>query len=138
VLQLTFDVLIYYLWGIKPVIYLVAGSLMAMGFHPVAGHFISEHYMFQKGYETYSYYGILNLVTLNVGYHMEHHDFPNVPGFRLPMVKKIAGEYYDHLPQHHSWVKVIFDFITNPDIGPYCRVKRRSNARNGKVVNNNE
>lgn len=40
-------------------------------------------------------------------------------------VKKIAPEYYDTLPQHESWVKVIYDFITDPDIGPYARIKRK-------------
>ncbi|XP_070577658.1 sphingolipid delta(4)-desaturase DES1-like [Ptychodera flava] len=135
--QLTFNILLVYFWGAKPLVYLIGGSLLAMGLHPVAGHFISEHYMFKKGFETYSYYGCLNAITFNVGYHMEHHDFPSVPGSRLPMVKKIAAEYYDDIPHHDSWIRVLYDFITDPDIGPYARIKRKGKVSNGLTSKEN-
>nr|AIM40227.1 desaturase [Cydia pomonella] len=125
IIQLFFDACVVQLFGWKAMWYLIIGSLLAMGVHPVAGHFVSEHYMFKKGFETYSYYGALNFITFNVGYHMEHHDFPAVPGSRLPEVKRIAGEFYDDLPQHHSWVSVLYDFVMDPEIGPYARIKRK-------------
>ena len=84
--QIVFDVIIVWTMGYKSLAYLILGNFLAMGLHPVAGHFISEHFMFKKGYETYSYYGPLNWITFNVGYHNEHHDFPNIPGCRLPEV----------------------------------------------------
>lgn len=130
VIQLIFDVLVWYFFGGKVLVYLLSGSLMAMGLHPVAGHFISEHYMYKKGFETYSYYGPLNAITFNVGYHNEHHDFPAVPGSRLPEVKRIAAEFYDDLPQHNSWVSVLYDFVMDPEIGPYARIKRKHRGLN--------
>ncbi|XP_032882395.1 sphingolipid delta(4)-desaturase/C4-monooxygenase DES2 [Amblyraja radiata] len=132
VIQFAYDFLIYYLWGLKPIVYLIAGSLLCMGIHPISGHFIAEHYMFLKGHETYSYYGPLNWITFNVGYHVEHHDFPSIPGSKLPLVKEIAPEYYDHLPQHTSWVRVLWDFVFDDSIGPYTRIKREC-----KLVNEN-
>lgn len=86
-IQLAFNALLYWAWGAKPLVYMMMGSLLGMGLHPISGHFIAEHYMFLKGHETYSYYGSLNLLTFNVGYHNEHHDFPSIPGRRLPMVR---------------------------------------------------
>ena len=95
-----------------------------MGLHPVAGHFIAEHYVMNTGQETYSYYGPLNWLTFNVGYHNEHHDFANISGRHLPDVRKVASEYYDTMPHYHSWVKVIWDYIMDDDISPYSRIKR--------------
>lgn len=89
--QVAFDLLLYWVCGAKPVLYMLAGSMLGMGLHPISGHFIAEHYMFLKGHETYSYYGSLNLLTFNVGYHNEHHDFPSIPGCRLPMVGTAAA-----------------------------------------------
>lgn len=39
-------------------------------------------------------------------------------------VKKIAAEYYDNLPHHQSWIRVLWDFVFDDAIGPYSRVKR--------------
>ncbi|XP_046847929.1 sphingolipid delta(4)-desaturase DES1-like [Xenia sp. Carnegie-2017] len=128
--QAALDIFVINYFGGKALVYLLASSLLGMGLHPVAGHFISEHYMFRKGFETYSYYGPLNMVTFNVGYHNEHHDFPSIPGSLLPKVREIAPEYYDNLPHHTSWVKVLYDYITDPEIGPYSRVKRNQALSN--------
>lgn len=121
---IAFDACFAYIFGFKALLFNIGGTLLGMGLHPVAGHFISEHYVFKEGQETYSYYGWLNLVTFNVGYHNEHHDFPRVSGFRLPMIKKIAPEYYENLHYYNSWSGVIYDYIFRTDIGPYSRTKR--------------
>jgi len=126
VAQVTFNIIAAQVFGGKMVAYLIYSSLICMGLHPLAGHFVSEHYMYAKGFETYSYYGPLNAITWNVGYHNEHHDFPAIPGSKLPLVKKIAPEFYDDLPHHNSWIKVIYDFIMDPAIGPYARIKRKT------------
>jgi sphingolipid delta-4 desaturase len=63
----VFDACIVFIWGIKELLYLVVGTLFGMGLHPVAGHFIAEHYVMNEGQETYSYYGPLNWLTFNVG-----------------------------------------------------------------------
>jgi sphingolipid delta-4 desaturase len=81
--------------------------------------------------ETYSYYGLLNLVTYNVGLHNEHHDFPAIPWTRLPVLHQIAREFYEPLPCHRSWVWVIWTFILDKDVSMWCRVKR---AEGGRLV----
>lgn len=120
--QMTFNAIIVATFGVKSLVYLLLGTLMALGFHPLAGHFISEHYLFNNNETqgTTSYYGPLNFVLFNVGYHIEHHDFPYIPYHKLPELKKIAPEYYDY-PYHTSWVKVVWDFIFDDRSGPQAR-----------------
>ena len=122
--QLTFDALVYNCYGFWGLTYLVLGTLFGMGVHPVAGHFIAEHYVMNTGQETYSYYGPLNWLTFNVGYHNEHHDFPFIAGTNLPKVRSLAPEFYDKVPHYHSWSKVILDYIADEKIGPFSRIKR--------------
>ena len=124
VLQFSFNGLVWYLWGLQAFLYLPLSALIVMGLHPIAGHYISEHYVFRPGQETYSYYGPLNRLTFNVGYHNEHHDFPYVSGSQLPRLRRLAAEYYDDLMHHESWTATLWRYVREPRIGGYSRIKR--------------
>lgn len=122
VVQAAFDIAVFYLLGPKAVVYFLAGTMLGLGgLHPLTGHFFSEHYLYMNGQATTSYYGPLNFLMFNLGYHVEHHDFPYIPYRKLPELKKMCPEYYDDLPYHTSWVKVIWDFIWDNDMGPHAR-----------------
>lgn len=42
----------------------------------------------------------------------------------LPVLRTKAPEHYATLPHHTSWVLVILEYIADPSIGPFSRVKR--------------
>ena len=125
VAQLSFDIAFIKFAGARAFLYLLASVFLGGGLHPIAGHFISEHYVFHPGQETYSYYGPLNRFVYNVGYHNEHHDFPKVAGNNLHKVRAIAPEYYNSLHYHTSWTKVIATYIMDPNMGPFSRTMRK-------------
>ena len=144
--QLAFDFAIVKFFGGKALGYFILSSFLAGSLHPCAGHFIAEHYVFAQHTrsrepsaeqpiglatptETYSYYGLLNLLTYNVGLHNEHHDFPAIPWTRLWKLKKIANEFYCDIPCHRSWVGVMWQFVRDKEVGLWCRVKRREGGR---------
>jgi sphingolipid delta-4 desaturase len=123
------DLIVFYFFGPRAVLYLALSTLLGMGFHPVAGHFIAEHYVFVddgSNQETFSYYGRLNYICWNVGYHNEHHDFPRIPGWRLPEVTKIAPEFYLPLKHYSSWTTVLYNYIFDRTVSPFSRVVRGS------------
>lgn len=124
VLQLAANVLIAEHVGAVGVAYLAASTVIGHSWHPVAAHFIHEHYTFSPGQETFSYYGPLNWVTFNVGYHVEHHDFMNVPGWRLPELHAIAAEHYQGLASHRSWTAALWAFVSSRTMGVASRLVR--------------
>lgn len=126
--QLVFDLCIYWLWGGQALAYLPVSTLIVMGLHPISGHYLSEHYVIAAPQETYSYYGPLNRLTFNVGYHNEHHDFPYIAGSRLAQLKRMAPEFYETLAHHSSWTKILWDYVTKPSLGPLSRIKRSSRS----------
>jgi sphingolipid delta-4 desaturase len=99
-------------------------TFFGIGLHPLGARWIQEHYTFVPGQETYSYYGILNRLAFNIGYHNEHHDLMKVPWVHLPKVKKLAPEFYDHLHAHRSLTRVLFQWLFDRDLDLYTRITR--------------
>uniref|UniRef100_A0A4W5RG75 Delta(4)-desaturase, sphingolipid 2 n=1 Tax=Hucho hucho TaxID=62062 RepID=A0A4W5RG75_9TELE len=75
VVQFAVNFLIFYVWGLKPIVYLIAGSILL------------------------------------------DHDFRSTNHY-------ISAEFYDSLPQHNSWTRVVSDFVLDGSLGPYARIKR--------------
>jgi sphingolipid 4-desaturase/C4-monooxygenase len=120
---LAVDAAVYGLLGPAAAAYLALSFFFGHGLHPVAAHFLHEHYTFAAGQETYSYYGPLNWITFNVGYHNEHHDFMFIPGWRLPELRRLVPEYGE-LVSHSSWTKVLWRFVTDRGMGYASRIVR--------------
>ncbi|MGV3708971.1 MAG: fatty acid desaturase [Gemmatimonas sp.] len=130
--QITFNVAVWIFLGPKAFLYLLLSFFFSVGLHPLGARWIQEHYLTQGTQETYSYYGRLNLVAMNVGYHNEHHDFPSVPWNRLPELKRQVPEAYDSLHAHYSWTKLLLRFLFDQEISLFSRILRKN--RGGVAV----
>ncbi len=111
--------------GWTALLYLFLSSAFAIGLHPVGARWVQEHFLVFPGkQETFSYYGPLNVVALNVGYHVEHHDLMRVPWTRLPWLTRLAPEMYQPLHSHRSWSRLLWRFLTDPAVALTSRVVR--------------
>ncbi|MBE0592859.1 MAG: fatty acid desaturase [Gemmatimonadales bacterium] len=129
-LQFAFDAAVLLLFGPKALAYLVLSLFFGIGLHPLGARWVQRHFLVEEGeQETYSYYGALNRLALNVGYHNEHHDFPSVPWNNLPKVKEAAPEVYDGLAYHQSWTKLLFRFLFDPSLTLYSRIVRQERGK---------
>ncbi|MEX0878679.1 MAG: fatty acid desaturase [Thermoanaerobaculia bacterium] len=133
VAQAAFDVAIWAVLGPRALVYLLVSFFFSVGLHPLGARWIQEHYMIFPGQETTSYYGWLNRLALNVGYHNEHHDFPSVPWNRLPALRSAAPEVYDSLGSHSSWAGLFWRFLFDRRISLFARQLRQN--RGGVVLN---
>ena len=106
--QIAFIVFISLWLGPKGIVFLLASFFFSVGLHPLGARWIQEHYLTYGEQETYSYYGPLNNVAFNVGFHNEHHDFPSIPWNKLPKIREGAPTFYNSLYYHTSWTKLFF------------------------------
>lgn len=123
---MAFGVLTY-MYSRSCFLYLILSLLQSQGLHPANTRQVQRHVF--NGNErmrqasdtrapTYSYYGWQNAITLNVGWHIEHHDFPHVPWSRLPQIRHIAGRQWYPEQQSHvqRGMSNLNNFVFNSNI----------------------
>jgi sphingolipid delta-4 desaturase len=128
----SYALMIGYVFGWNGVLYMFLSFAFSIGLHPLGARWIQEHYTPEGNpQESFNYEGRLNMMSLNVGLHNEHHDFPSIPWNKLPELRKIAPEYYVNLVHHTSWVKLFFNFIFNPKYDLFSRIVRSKDGKLG-------
>ncbi|QQL49767.1 fatty acid desaturase [Mucilaginibacter ginkgonis] len=130
IVQAVFVTAIAYFMGWHSIAFLLLSFSFSVGLHPLGARWIQEHYLTHtEEQETYSYYGGLNKVAFNVGFHNEHHDFPSIPWNKLPQIKKAAPVYYDTLHYHKSWTMLFLRFLFDREISLFNRILRKERGK---------
>jgi len=110
-LCIAYGGVVLYFFGAKAFMFGMLSGLVGFGPHPLGARRISEHLTARRGQPTNSYYGVLNRVIFDAGYHVEHHDFPNIPWQRLRKLNRVAREFYDPLYHTRSWTSLLFSYL---------------------------
>merc|ERR1712063_70289 len=112
-----FNVGTLYFIGVKGMAYFALSALWMNGLHPLGMRQVQEHYFVKRGQPTYSVYPALHALTMNIGHHVEHHDFATIPWNRLPQLRAAAPEYYNKgLYAYKTYTHVLFEFLFNKGI----------------------
>jgi sphingolipid delta-4 desaturase len=111
-------------FGPLSLLYLGLSSYFSLGPHPTGAHVLQEHFIFEGDGETTSYYGPMNAISINHGLHLEHHDFPNVPGAKLAELRRIAPQHYGGRFHHRSRLETIWRFVMDRRIALDTRAVR--------------
>jgi sphingolipid delta-4 desaturase len=66
----------------------------------------------------------LNHVSFDVGFHVEHHDFPAVPWRRMRRLNALAPEHYAGLATVGSWASLMAAYFLDPrySVGQYTGI----------------
>jgi sphingolipid delta-4 desaturase len=111
VVCIAYGAVVLYFGGAKAFVFGMMSGLMGFGPHPLGGRRISEHLTARRNQPTNSYYGVLNRVIFDAGYHVEHHDFPNIPWRGLRKLNRLAREFYEPLYNTRSWTALLLSYL---------------------------
>jgi len=107
---------LFLIGGWQSVVYLLASQAFFTGFlHPYALGWVLgiSHFHGARRYQpTASHYGwLVNLLSFNAGYHVEHHDLMTIPWRRMPALRRMAPEFYDDLEKIPSYTWLALQFV---------------------------
>ena len=120
---------LFYLFAFTPLLF---SFFFSVGLHPLGARWVQEHYLTHGEQETYSYYGGLNKIAFNVGFHNEHHDFPSIPWNNLPKVREAGAKWYNKIAYHNSWTLLWLRFLFDKEISIYSRMLRKRHDKPAK------
>jgi sphingolipid delta-4 desaturase len=131
VVVVGFGIGVLVLLGSSSFLFLALSTYLSVGLHPTGAHIVQEHFNYDGlAYVNASYYGPINAISLNHGYHMEHHDFANVPGPRLRRLRDLAPEFYSGRFSHRSRLMSLWQFVMDPRVGIGSRVTAAEGGEN--------
>ncbi|HZN36708.1 MAG TPA: fatty acid desaturase [Pirellulaceae bacterium] len=115
-LNLTTCGMLLLLGGWQSVAYLLASQAFFTGFlHPYCLGWVLgiSHFHGARRYQpTASHYGwLINLLSFNAGYHVEHHDLMTIPWRQMPALRRMAPEFYDNLEPIRSYTWLAMQFV---------------------------
>jgi sphingolipid 4-desaturase/C4-monooxygenase len=108
---------LYLLAGINALLFMIISDLSQRGFlwHPISTFTISSHKTWNskgKIQPTTSTYGTsLTFILMKMNYHVEHHDFPDIPCKFLPRLKQIAPEFYLNINNFKGYAHIMTDYL---------------------------
>jgi sphingolipid delta-4 desaturase len=117
VLCVLADVALVSFAGFRALAYVIVSALLAFGPHVLGARRVAEHLTVRRGQPTNSYYGAVNRISFDVGYHVEHHDFPAIAWSRLRRLRALASEHYDRLAVVASWSRLIVSYFFDRRFG---------------------
>lgn len=113
-------VTLYFIAGPIAILYLFLSEVSQRGlfFHPIMIFPMTSHKMWRREQQyqptTSTYNWLISLILMKLNYHVEHHDFPDIPCKYLPRVKKIAPEFYDDLVSFNGIYDVFKHYYHSP------------------------
>lgn len=112
--------LIYILAGPKGILFLCVSDLAQRGFlwHPISTFVIGSHktWTSANGVQptTSLYNPWLSFILMKMNFHVEHHDFPDIPCRYLPKLKALAPAYYNNIHSFKGYTDIFKQYFHAP------------------------